>query len=155
MYREFVKFLSLCLYILLLDSKFISLMYIMLKLDILFQVHIEAKKVVCSFFFAFSTKNLLFCHNWFLNIFKYIAYVNMKSVSPDFKIWDTQSQYKATFFHIIVTLIYIFSSYSTSIYTLIVFGKIDSSKNLYNFLTKKCWHHLIVWCKLLLKLGLL
>ena len=45
MYREFVKFLSLCLYILLLDSKFISLMYIMLKLDILFQVHIEAKKV--------------------------------------------------------------------------------------------------------------
>ena len=107
------------------------------------------------FFFAFSTKNLLFCHNWFLNIFKYIAYVNMKSVSPDFKIWDTQSQYKATFFHIIVTLIYIFSSYSTSIYTLIVFGKIDSSKNLYNFLTKKCWHHLIVWCKLLLKLGLL
>ena len=61
----------------------------------------------------------------------------MKSVGPDFKIWDTQSQYKATFFHIIVTLIYIFSSYSTSIYTLIVFGKIDSSKNLYNFLTKK------------------
>ena len=68
----------------------------------------------------------------------------MKSVGTDFKIRDTQSQYNATFFHIIVTLIYIFSSYSTFIYTFIAFGKIDSSKNLYNFITKKCLHHLIV-----------
>ena len=97
-------------------------------------------EVICFVFFVFFL-NLLFCHNWFLNTFKYIAYVNMKSVGPNFKIRDTQSQYKATFFHILVTLIYIFSSYSTFIYILLAFGKIDNSKNLYNFLTKKRWHH--------------
>ena len=111
--------------------------------------------VLFFLFFAFSTKNLLFCHNLFLNIFKYIAYINMKLAGPNFKIRDTQSQYKAIFFHILVRLIYIFGSCGNFIYTLLAFGKIENSKNLYNFLTKKCLHHLIVWCKFLLKLGLL